>query len=202
MEKGFNEKVGVTSRFQLKQFGENSLGKDVLKEAVTLPEGEDINEWVACHVLDFYNHTNMLYSSIAHSCNQQSCPVMSAGSKYEYLWNDKNHPKSPIRMSAFDYITKLMFWINQQIENESYFPSKQGNLFRDDFISVIAPTIFRRLLRVYSHMYYHHLAEISKYGLKTMLNTSFHHFVLFATKFHLIEYNEFAPVREIIKNLL
>ena len=51
--------------------------------AVMLPEGEDLNEWVAVNTVDFFNQINMLYGTITEFCTEQSCPVMSAGPKYE-----------------------------------------------------------------------------------------------------------------------
>jgi len=36
-----------TSSYQLRQFADATLGSGSLKKAVKLPEGEDINEWLA-----------------------------------------------------------------------------------------------------------------------------------------------------------
>jgi MOB kinase activator 1 len=36
-----------TKQYQLKKYAEATLGSGNLKLAVTLPEGEDINEWLA-----------------------------------------------------------------------------------------------------------------------------------------------------------
>jgi MOB kinase activator 1 len=62
---------------------------------VKLPEGEDLNEWLAVNsghqsigggwhaliqisVVDFYNQINLLYGSITEFCSPQSCPEMKA----------------------------------------------------------------------------------------------------------------------------
>ena len=58
-----------------------------LRLAVMLPEGEDLNEWVAVNTVDFFNQINMLYGTITEFCTEQSCPVMSAGPKYEVTLN-------------------------------------------------------------------------------------------------------------------
>merc|ERR1719311_314193 len=65
-----------------------TLGSGNLRLAVMLPEGEDINEWVAVNTVDFFNQINMLYGTITEFCTPESCPVMSAGPKYEYHWAD------------------------------------------------------------------------------------------------------------------
>ena len=56
-----------------------TLGSGNLKLAVQLPEGEDMNEWVAVNTVDFFNQINMLYGTITEQCTTESCPVMSAG---------------------------------------------------------------------------------------------------------------------------
>lgn len=67
-----------------------------------LPEGEDLNEWLAVNgekepsfskrqkgnadgtikVVDFYNQINLLYGSITEFCSPQSCPEMKATDEY------------------------------------------------------------------------------------------------------------------------
>ena len=60
-----------------------------LRLAVMLPEGEDLNEWIAVNTVDFFNQINMLYGTITEFCTEQSCPVMSAGPKYEVSSQEK-----------------------------------------------------------------------------------------------------------------
>ena len=52
-----------------------TLGSGNLRLAVQLPEGEDLNEWVAVNTVDFFNQINMLYGTIVESCTPQSCKV-------------------------------------------------------------------------------------------------------------------------------
>jgi hypothetical protein len=52
-----------------------------LRLAVTLPEGEDLNEWLAVNTVDFFNQVNMLYGTVTEFCTAQTCPSMSAGPK-------------------------------------------------------------------------------------------------------------------------
>lgn len=85
-----------SKQYQLKKYAESTLGSGNLKQAVQLPEGEDLNEWLAVNstkrvwlmrdsslaAVDFYNQINMLYGTINEFCTPQTCPVMSAGPKY------------------------------------------------------------------------------------------------------------------------
>jgi len=55
---------------------------------------------------------------------------MSAGPKYEYLWADGQNIKTPLKVSAAEYIDYLMTWVENQINNESLFPCQIGTLAR------------------------------------------------------------------------
>ena len=127
-----------------------TLGSGNLKLAVQLPEGEDMNEWVAVNTVDFFNQINMLYGTITEQCTTESCPVMSAGPKYEYHWADGTTVKKPIKCSAPKYIDYLMTWVQEQLDDENIFPSKIGVSFPRNFIT-IAKTILKCLFCVYAH---------------------------------------------------
>lgn len=79
--------------------------------------------------VDFFNQINMLYGTITEFCTEESCPIMSAGPKYEYHWADGHTVKKPIKCSAPKYIDYLMTWVQDQLDDETLFPSKIGNYF-------------------------------------------------------------------------
>lgn len=70
----------------------------------------------------------MLYGTITEYCTAERCPVMSAGPKYEYHWADGSSVKKPIKCSAPQYIDFLMTWVQDQLDDETVFPSKIGEL--------------------------------------------------------------------------
>ncbi len=139
-----------------------TLGSGNLRLAVMLPEGEDLNEWVAVNsklniislyqsdlniclfllAVDFFNQINMLYGTITEFCTEESCPIMSAGPKYEYHWADGHTVKKPIKCSAPKYIDYLMTWVQDQLDDETLFPSKIG-----DYIIIFTCFLFRRSFR-------------------------------------------------------
>ncbi|PVU95645.1 hypothetical protein BB561_001682 [Smittium simulii] len=139
-----------SKKMGLRDFAEEALGKESLKYAVVLPEGEDLKEWIAYHslepeydnkmckmiaklygiknnfvVVDFYNHISVLFYAVEHQCTEEACPVMSASLRFQYLWTDsKNHPK-PTKLPARKYIGLLMNWISEQINDIYVFPTHQ-----------------------------------------------------------------------------
>merc|ERR1711879_608903 len=162
-----------TKQYQLKKYAEATLGSGNLKLAVTLPEGEDINEWLAVNTVDFFNQINMLYGTITEFCTPQECPVMSAGPKYEYMWADGVNVKKAIKCSAPEYVDFLMTWVQEQLDDEEIFPSKVGVPFPKSL----------------------------SLGEEAHLNTSFKHFIFFVQEFNLINKKELQPLAELISSL-
>ncbi|EPY87372.1 Mob4B protein-like protein [Camelus ferus] len=165
-------------QYELLKHAEATLGSGNLRQAVMLPEGEDLNEWIAVNTVDFFNQINMLYGTITEFCTEASCPVMSAGPRYEYHWADGTNIKKPIKCSAPKYIDYLMTWVQDQLDDETLFPSKIGVPFPKNFMSV-AKTILKRLFRVYAHIYHQHFDSVMQLQEEAHLNTSFKHFIFF-----------------------
>ena len=59
-----------------------------MKSCVKKPEDEEFNDWLAVHVVDFFNRTQILYGTVSEVCTDESCPLMTGTPKYEYLWAD------------------------------------------------------------------------------------------------------------------
>jgi len=182
---------------KLQKHLEKTLGSGDLHEAVKLPVGEDMNEWIAVNTVDFFNQINMLYGTLTEFCTASTCAIMSAGPKYEYLWADGVTIKKPIKCTAAEYIDYLMTWIQSQLDDERLFPSKIGVPFPKDFQNV-CKTILKRLFRVYAHIYHSHFEMVVKLEEEAHLNTSFKHFSFFINEFSLIATRELAPLADLI----
>ncbi|KAG6391420.1 hypothetical protein SASPL_149174 [Salvia splendens] len=213
---------------QLRQHIDATLGSGNLREAVRLPPGEDFNEWLAVNstlslslsrthicaclwlclfldfpssAVDFFNQVNLLYGTLTEFCTPENCPTMSAGPKYEYRWADGVTIKKPIEVSAPKYVEYLMDWIETQLDDESLFPQRLGAPFPTNFRDVVK-TIFKRLFRVYAHIYHSHFQKIVSLKEEAHLNTCFKHFILFTYEFSLIDKKELAPLQELIESIV
>eukprot|EP01094_Clydonella_sp_ATCC50884_P018678 TRINITY_DN3497_c0_g1_i2.p1 TRINITY_DN3497_c0_g1~~TRINITY_DN3497_c0_g1_i2.p1 ORF type:complete len:212 (-),score=89.31 TRINITY_DN3497_c0_g1_i2:744-1379(-) len=184
----------------LLKFADSTLGSVNVQLAVTLPEGEDQNEWLAANTVDFFNQINMLYGVLAELCTAETCPTMSAGPKYEYHWADGEMIKKAIRVSAPEYVEYLMSWVQKNLDDERVFPARIGAPFPSNFFRLVKQ-MFRRMFRVYAHMYHHHYEQIVALGLDAHLNTSLQHFMYFVKEFRLMEEKELAPLGELIASL-
>uniref|UniRef100_A0ACD5WR96 Uncharacterized protein n=1 Tax=Avena sativa TaxID=4498 RepID=A0ACD5WR96_AVESA len=213
----------------LKKHIDATLGSGNLRDAVRLPPGEELNEWLAVnskqfaaiickenpyakiyHVqksfflfaaVDFFNQVNILYGTLMEFCTPATCPTMTAGSKFEYRWADGVQIKKPIEVSAPKYVEYLMDWIEQQLDDESLFPQKFGTPFPPNFREVVK-TIFKRLFRVYAHIYHMHFQKIVSLKEEAHLNTCFKHFTLFTWEFKLIDKAELAPLIDLIESIV
>lgn len=112
--------------FKLSEKAQASLGTGNMRAAVQLPPGEDLNEWLAVNTVDFFNETSLIYGTILEICSEESCPVMSAGELYQYYWMDGVNVKTPVKVSAPQYVDYLMTWVDSLINDESIFPLQSG----------------------------------------------------------------------------
>eukprot|EP01138_Halocafeteria_seosinensis_P000706 gb/GECG01000723.1/.p1 GENE.gb/GECG01000723.1/~~gb/GECG01000723.1/.p1 ORF type:complete len:232 (+),score=25.97 gb/GECG01000723.1/:1-696(+) len=190
-----------SKRSELHNVARDTLGSGDMRTAVALPEGEDKNEWLAVHTVDFYNEISLLFGTVADLVTPEKFPTMSAGDKYEYLWADGESVKKPKRVPAREYVDLLLTWIEGQINNEEIFPTSTDVAFPKNFQSVISK-MFTRMFRVYAFLYYHMYEEFRNLGADTHLNTCFKHFIFFVLEFELVDKKELEPLQELIDNML
>lgn len=183
-----------TLRYSLHKHADETLSAGVdLRETVKLPVGEELNDWIAVHVVDFFNRINLLYGVVSDYCTEETCVVMSGGPKYEYLWCDNDAYKKPTHLPAPKYIALLMDWVEKQINDESVFPVTVGVPFPKNFQSV-CKKILSRLFRVFVHVYIHHFDRVTQIGAEAHVNTCYKHFMYFVTEFNLLRKEEIEPL--------
>eukprot|EP00727_Mastigamoeba_balamuthi_P006141 m51a1_g2146 putative mps1 binder-like protein (215) ;mRNA; f:7438-8443 len=188
-------------RYELHKQARATLHAGNLKKAVELPEGENPFEWIAANTVDFFNQINLLYGAVADFCTVSSCPIMNAGPNYEYMWQGPEYPK-PTSVPAQKYVELLMAWIQSTLDNPAVFPPTFGRDAPRDFLPNVRK-IFKRLLRVYAHLYLAHLQKMGQLGIEAHLNTGFKHFLLFSVEFKLIDdKKEFAPLAGLVNDIL
>ena len=66
-----------------------------------------------------------------------------------------------------------------QMDDNALFPKDAGTTFPSNFMDIIK-RIFKRLFRVYAHIYHTHFVEACNLKLEAHLNTCFKHFICFA----------------------
>ena len=104
-------------------------------------------------------------------------------------------------MTICCHCDRLFAWCQDQLDDETIFPSKIGEPFPKNFMNV-SKTILRRLFRVYAHIYHSHFDYVIELKEEAHLNTSFKHFIFFVQEFHLIDKKELAPLQPLIEKLM
>ncbi|XP_074077616.1 MOB kinase activator 3C [Macrotis lagotis] len=190
-----------TERFELYKKAQASLKSGLdLRAVVRLPPGESINDWLAVHVVDFFNRINLIYGTMGEFCTEASCPVMSGGPRYEYRWQDEHQYRRPAKLPAPRYMALLMDWIEGLINNEDVFPTQVGIPFPKNFQQVCTK-ILTRLFRVFVHVYIHHFDGIIAMGAEAHVNTCYKHFYYFIQEFSLVDHRELEPLREMTERI-
>ncbi|KAL6091233.1 hypothetical protein STEG23_027463, partial [Scotinomys teguina] len=183
-----------TQRFELYKKAQASLKSGLdLRSVVRLPPGESIDDWIAVHVVDFFNRINLIYGTMAEHCTETSCPVMAGGPRYEYRWQDERQYRRPAKLSAPRYMALLMDWIEGLINDEDVFPTRVGVPFPKNFQQVCTK-ILTRLFRVFVHVYIHHFDSILSMGAEAHVNTCYKHFYYFIQEFSLVDQRELEPL--------
>jgi len=78
-----------TLRYSLYKHAKEIIDKgEDPRKAVKVPESDTFEDWLAVHVVDFFNRLQLFYSVVEDHCTEESCPTMSGGRKVQYLWQD------------------------------------------------------------------------------------------------------------------
>lgn len=106
-------------------------------------------------------------------------------------------------MNASDYIKRSLEQCQTLMDDESIFPIGEDIEFvlhsKGNYQMAIK-TIFKRIFRIYAHIYHHHYQAFTESNVEALLNTSFKHFIYFVQEFHLITEKDLEPLEQIIKN--
>jgi len=165
------------------------------EKAVKLPDGEDLNEWLAVTTVQLFEAVNKIYGICAEYklCTDESCTAMTAGPKFTYLWMYKK----PTKVTAPTYIKEALTACSTSIDDPKIFPIEDGEKFPKNFLKIIK-LIFKRLFRIYGHTFHSHYQEFKSKGVSAHLNTCFKFFVLFALEFDLLTKQEMQPLKKLI----
>lgn len=92
-----------------------------LRHALSARHGKTARHWDACHpTCASASDTPDPFLPAGPPAHLQRCPVMSAGPQYEYLWADGIKVKTPLKLSAPDYINCLFDWVEDQVGRSAF----------------------------------------------------------------------------------
>lgn len=190
-------KLPTDSRYHIAiQERQKTLGSKDLAEQVKLPPGAKVEEWLAVTTIDFFNELNLLVGAIQDLCTEEKCPTMCAG-PFVWMWADGDKIREPVKMSAPRYFEHLLTWVDAQLADESFLPVQPGVPFPARFLKGMR-VIYKRLFRIYAHVFHSHFKEMMEDEADAHLNHSFKHFVYFVKEFELMEIEELEPMKDLV----
>jgi len=93
-----------------------------------------------------------------------------------------------------------MTWVEDQINNESLFPSSSDTPFPRNYLAVVKQ-IFTRMFRIFAIIYTNHFTKLEQMGAAAHLNTSFKHYMFFIWQFDLVDARELVALQHIVGEL-
>merc|ERR1719285_711299 len=134
---------------------EDTLGVGDIRYIVKKPEAEMLGEWLTSNAVEISKEIEFIYGVLADYCTKENCPSMTAGRRFEYLWADGVKYIEPVKLSAPEYVKHLMDWVNKMLEP---YVNKRKLTQTGEFASKswkkAFRNIFKRLFRVYAHIYH------------------------------------------------
>jgi MOB kinase activator 1 len=140
-----------TRQFDIHNRTMSTLGSGNLRQAVSLPQDVEPNEWLSVNTIDFYNELSLLCGLVGEAWNAQLKPGEGFPKGFEYRWADGKTIKKPIRCSSSEYVDYVMQWVEEQLTNASLFPAEGTGTTHEypaNFRSAMKK-IVTRLFRVY-----------------------------------------------------
>jgi MOB kinase activator 1 len=162
-------------------------------DAVTIPFGEDEDEWLAMNTVDFFNELAVLFGVVEEDTKRITKKGDGFPDGFEYRWADGVGIKTPIKCTSTEYIDYVMTWVEGQMNNEAIFPTSANSPFPKKFKKYVE-IIFKRLFRIFAILYSTHHDAISTNNADAHLNTCFRHFMYFVFVFHLVDAREFKAL--------
>lgn len=149
---------------------------------------------------------------------------------FEFLWQDKIHYRQPTRLPARIYMDLLLNWIKSEINDEMLFPVEDCTLNGHLYNQIAVPfpanycervqTIFRRMFRVYAHIYHryerigwNHIALSILFLIHSHNNIlvasdcessfrfSLHHYLHFVNQYNLVSPSDLRPLATLVNEL-
>jgi len=176
-----------------------TLGSGYIRHAVELPPGENTEEWIAMHCIDFFNAVSLLVGIVHDETAPQLPPGAGFPPGFEYLWADPL-TKRTIKCSGPSYIEYVMNWIEASLNDPRIFPTTSSQHYPRDFVKT-CKGIFKRMFRIFAILYTHFYHRVDALGSVAHLNTTFKHYLFFCFEFDLIPSCELEAIEMIVIRL-
>ncbi len=168
--------------------------KGSFKTIVQLPKYVDYNEWLALNVFEVLTNLNQFFSIVKDFIPPDA--PMNAGPGVSYSYYDPQSNKS-YNLPAGQYIDLTLTAINNKVNDQASFPTKNGNPFPPNFLRDVR-SICTQLFRIFAYIYYNQFDKIIHLSLEPHWNSFFAHFISFVKEFNLVDDQDLLPMSALI----
>lgn len=121
---------------------------------------------------------------------------------FEYMWCDGVTFINPISIPARTYMKFCLLWTQNQLKYSDLIPSTPTTILYPQNILTTWKMLYRRLLRVYAHLYINHKADFDKVGvLGSVIRCMLRRLILYGIESGLSSKKELEPVKGILKKI-
>lgn len=118
------------------------------------------------------------------------------------MWCDGVTFINPISIPARTYMKFCLLWTQKQWKDPEIIPSTPTTILYPQNILTTWKMMYRRLLRVYAHLYVNHKADFDKIGvLGSVIQCMLRRFILYGIESGLTSKKELEPVKGILKKI-
>ena len=117
------------------------------------------------------------------------------------MWSDGVTFVEPVSIPARTYMKFCLLWTQKQLKDPMLVPSTSDASYPKDAHSTWK-MVYRRLFRVYAHLYINHQDDFDKHGVMgAVLNCMLRRLILFGIEGKLTSKKELEPVKLILKKI-
>lgn len=162
----------------------------------------EILGWVASHVVDFFNDLCIIWQVISSDPYLSTFkPGEGFPSGVEYRWAMNPHEPA-MSVSAPQYVSLVLDWISQQLNDPKWFPEEQEmevRVYSTPKFAILCGQMFRRMFRIYGIIYSSFFGTVEALEMAPHLNSCFKHFMYFCVEFALLPKREVEPLDVLVK---
>ncbi|KAK0160355.1 hypothetical protein PV328_007775 [Microctonus aethiopoides] len=144
---------------------------------LNMPEAQDEGVWKYEHLRQFCMELNGLAVRLQEDCDPLSCTQMTATEQWIFLCAAHKTPKE---CPAIDYTRHTLDGAACLLNSNKYFPSRVS--IKESSVAKLG-SVCRRVYRIFSHAYFHHLTIFDPFEHETYLCRRF---TAFVTKYKLM----------------
>eukprot|EP00007_Cunea_sp_BSH-02190019_P003726 CAMPEP_0174236740 /NCGR_PEP_ID=MMETSP0417-20130205/5774_1 /TAXON_ID=242541 /ORGANISM="Mayorella sp, Strain BSH-02190019" /LENGTH=1527 /DNA_ID=CAMNT_0015315423 /DNA_START=44 /DNA_END=4627 /DNA_ORIENTATION=- len=159
-------------------------------------------KWLTANVIHLFRVTSLFFATIKDQCTSNTCPKMDGSAEIQYKWSVGGG--NAHSMPASEYIEKLGRWFLNHITHPDLFDFDQYTTSSSrKRITSILQMLYKRVFRVYAHIYYHHWTRIKAFSVTDHFTACCNYHYFFGIENHLLhpkhDLSTISPIQSLLR---